>query len=422
MSDGPRDREERPLADARWLRIPETRAVIDALSAGGRPLRFVGGCVRDTLLDPTVDPQDLDIATAEPPERTMKLLETAGIRAIPTGLKHGTVTAVSGGRHYEITTLRRDVSCYGRHADVEFTDDFEADAARRDFTINALSVDPEGRLYDYFGGRKDLLRGRIRFVGEARRRIREDYLRILRFFRFFARYGRPPADPEALEACAAEAANIDRLSGERIRQEFLRLLAAPGVLAALELMEATGVLRRILPLPVHRQRLARLVMLEARPDPLLRLAALIRRPDLSESEVLAIARRLRLSRAKTRRLLQLALLPLPDPGVSEAGHRAGIYRLGGRLYADLLRLAAAESGRIDEARLRPLLDLAESDRLPVFPLRGRDLLEHGMRSGPAVGRMLAELERWWLERGLEPDREALLEELGRRLAASSGRS
>ncbi|HFD16284.1 MAG TPA: CCA tRNA nucleotidyltransferase, partial [Rhodospirillales bacterium] len=401
---------------ARWLAAPETRRVLAALAATGKESRFVGGCVRDTLRDPERDTDDLDIATAARPEEVMASLRDAGIKVVPTGLRHGTVTAIPGDRHYEITTLRRDVECFGRHAAVEFTEDFEADAARRDFTINAMSCDAEGRLYDYFGGREDLAAGRVRFVGDPRGRIREDYLRILRFFRFFARFGRPPADGAALEACAAEAAGLDRLSGERIREELLRLLAAPGVLAALDLMAETGVLARILPVPVHRDRLARLLELAPEADPLLRLAALLRGPEADASRVLTIAHRLRLSRRETERLLRLTTAPLPDPGAPEARHKAAIYRLGGRTYADLLRLAAAE-GAMDRSRLEALLALTAAWTPPVFPLAGRDVLARGVPAGPEVGRLLRALEDWWLEGGLAADREALLAELERRLSA-----
>ncbi len=410
------DGGDRPLAGARWLTAPETRRVLEALAATGKESRFVGGCVRDTLLDPRIDIVDLDIATAARPEEVMARLRDAGIKIVPTGLRHGTVTAIPGDRHYEITTLRRDVECFGRHAAVEFTEDFEADAARRDFTINAMSCDAEGRLFDYFGGREDLAAGRIRFVGDPRRRIREDYLRILRFFRFFARFGRPPADAEALAACAAEAEGLDRLSGERIREELLRLLAAPGVLAALDLMAETGVLARILPVPVHRDRLARLLELAPEADPLLRLAALLRGPEADASKVLTIAHRLRLSRRETERLLRLTTAPLPDPGAPEARHKAEIYRLGARTYADLLRLAAAE-GAMDRARLEALLALTAAWTPPVFPLGGRDVLARGVPAGPEVGRLLRALEDWWLEGGLAADREALLAELERRLRA-----
>ncbi|MDH3662301.1 MAG: CCA tRNA nucleotidyltransferase, partial [Alphaproteobacteria bacterium] len=216
------------IIDAPWLTAPQSRRLMDVLTAGSVPARFVGGCVRDALLGEADANVDLDVATPLVPTDVVARLEAAGIKAIPTGIAHGTVTALVDGRAFEITTLRKDIACDGRHAEVEFTDDFREDAARRDFTINALSADRRGRLVDYFGGVEDLRAGRIQFVGEAKARVAEDYLRILRFFRFFARFGRPPADPLALAACQEGAPGLVRISGERIRNEMLKLLAAGG--------------------------------------------------------------------------------------------------------------------------------------------------------------------------------------------------
>ena len=271
-------RRDRPLAAQAWLRAPASRRVLAALGADGHAARFVGGCVRDGLLGLPDVGRELDVATPERPDQVIRLLERAGLPAIPTGLAHGTVTTIADGRRFEITTLRRDVACDGRHAEVEFTDDFALDAARRDFTINAMSCDDAGRLYDYFGGRADLTAGRVRFVGDAAARIAEDYLRILRFFRFFAYYGRPPADAEALAACRAAAPELRRLSGERIQAEMVRLLEAADPVPALRLMVETGVLGEVIPGPVALERLARLIELAPDSDPLVRLAALLRPP------------------------------------------------------------------------------------------------------------------------------------------------
>ena len=224
---------------------PETQAVLAALGADGTELRFVGGCVRDAVAGRPV--KDVDLATPDPPERVTALLERAGIKAVPTGLEHGTVTAVSGGRPFEVTTLRVDVETYGRRARVAYTDDWQADAARRDLTINALSCAPDGTLYDPFGGLGDLRGGRVRFIGDPRQRIREDYLRLLRFFRFHAHYGKGGPDPEGLAAATELAAEATDLSGERVRDELLKLLAADDPLPVLELMHAHGVLRSFLP-------------------------------------------------------------------------------------------------------------------------------------------------------------------------------
>ena len=270
-----------------WMTAPETVAVMAALSAAAGEARFVGGCVRDALLGRKV--RDVDIATHEPPERVMNLLKRAGIKAIPTGIKHGTVTAVTGAKHFEITTLRRDVETYGRHAKVEYTDDWQADAARRDFTMNALFCGADGTIYDPFGGLADLRAQRVRFVGDPETRIREDVLRLLRFFRFHAHYGKPPPDAAALAACRSLAPLLPTLSGERICAETLKLLSAPQPADVIDLMGETGVRAHFLPEATRNDRLRALVAIEGsaprdlvpRTDPLRRLAALL---DGSEAE------------------------------------------------------------------------------------------------------------------------------------------
>ncbi|MBX6323955.1 MAG: CCA tRNA nucleotidyltransferase, partial [Rhodospirillaceae bacterium] len=243
------------------MTAPATRAVLAAVTADGAEARFVGGCVRDALLSRPVG--DVDIATPEPPERVLALLARAGIKAIPTGIDHGTVTAVKDGTPFEITTLRRDVETYGRRAKVAFSDSWREDAARRDFTMNALSCTPDGRVFDYFGGLADLEARRVRFVGDAATRIREDVLRLLRFFRFYAHYGSPPPDGEALAACRELAPLLPTLSAERVRAEVLRLLAAPDPCPALALMRDNGILDRVLPAAAGLDRLRGLVILGA---------------------------------------------------------------------------------------------------------------------------------------------------------------
>ncbi len=409
--------DERPLAGARWLLAPESRRLLDALEAEGREARFVGGCVRDTLLDPTLDPQDLDIATQEKPKRLIARLPAMGFHVVPTGLKHGTVTVIVEHRRFEVTTLRRDVACFGRHAEVEFSDDFEEDAARRDFTINAMSCDREGRLFDYFGGRADLLAGRVRFVGDPEQRIREDYLRILRFFRFWARFGRPPADSGALAACAALAAGLDRLSGERIRGELQRLLPAPGVVPALRLVEETGVRAHVVPVPLDLDRLARLVAIAPGTDWLLRLAALVR-GRLDRDGLFALAVRLRLSNAERDRLAALATLPLPDPSASRGEQERAIYRLGFPLWRDLLRLSATERG-LDTEALAAAIEAMAGFRPPAFPLGGADLLARGVPEGRRLGRLLEAVRGWWEAEGFRPDRAACLARLDALLAADA---
>ena len=389
------------LAGAPWLEAAESREVIGALLEGGHATRFVGGCVRDGLLAPGRDVPDLDLATTALPERSMELLAAAGIRVLPTGFAHGTVTARLGARSFEITTLRRDVATDGRHAEVAFTDDFDADAARRDLTINAMSCSEDGRLFDPFGGSKDLAQGRIRFVGEARRRITEDHLRILRFFRFFAVFGVPPAEPEALAACTELRAGVDALSGERVRVEMQKLLVASGAGMALALMRDSGVLSHVLPPTIEP---AVLSSLPEGADALLRLAALLRAAGVDKAGVAALAHRWRFSTREAERIRDLVVAPLPDVSAAASTHRAGIVRMGADRYADLLRLAAA----FEAGDPQPALELARTGPAPEFPITGRDLLAAGVPQGPELGRRLAALREVWIGSDFTLDRQALL--------------
>jgi poly(A) polymerase len=406
------------LAGARWLTSPESRRMFAALTAGGRPARFVGGCVRDTLLDPTTDPHDLDIATAEPPQRVIELLRAAAIRVIPTGIEHGTVTALCGAHAYEVTTLRRDVSTDGRRATVAFTEDFVEDAARRDFTINALSCDGAGRLFDPFGGLADLEAGRIRFVGDPQKRIREDHLRILRWFRFFARFGREPPDAAALAACATEAPSIARLSGERIQHELFRLLAEPGAVRAVELMAAHGILARTLPVPLAVPPLAALRRAGAGGDPILALGAMLRGAGADPDAARRVADRLRLSRADALRLRRLVAAPRPAAPLELAGLRRLADEVGVADAVDRLAIAAAEADLDAPARAALERALREAPP-PAFPLSGDDLLAAGVAPGPGIGRLLGAVRAWWRERDFRPDRAACLARLAELRAAAA---
>jgi len=405
-------REARPLAGADWLNRPATQKLLGVLGDGGHPVRFVGGIVRDSLLGCTAD-KDVDLATPLRPEEVMVRLGAADMKALPTGLSHGTVTAIVDGRPFEITTLRRDVACNGRHAEVVFTDSFEEDAARRDFTINAMNCDGEGRLFDYFGGQDDLKAGRIRFVGKAVDRVREDYLRILRFFRFFAGYGCLPADQEALEACAAAAPEIRQLSGERVRNEVLKLMGSPNPVLALELMVKTGVLDRVLPGEPAIDRLRRLIQQGGTTDPFLRLAALLSGEEdhaLAVRRAQEVAAAWRLSKSEATRLETLLGSDLPDLAASDKEARTALYHLGGPLYADLARLAAVTAAAPTTV-LERALTRADTFEAPRFPLSGKDLIAAGVAQGPEIGRNLALLEAWWLGEGMRPNREACLVKL-----------
>lgn len=410
-----------------WMTAPETRAVIAALGADGAEVRFVGGCVRDAVIGRPV--QDIDIATHDPPERVMALLDRARIAAIPTGLEHGTVTAVVGSSHFEVTTLRRDVETFGRHARVEFTDDWIADAARRDLTMNALSCAPDGRLFDPFGGLADLDAGRVRFVGDAATRIREDVLRLLRFFRFYAHYGKPPPDAEALAATRELAPLLPTLSGERVRVETLKLLAAPDPAPIVALMRDLGVLVHFLAEGTNVARLAAMVQAEAAAhghlvperDPIRRLAALL---DGGAAAAEAVAERLRLSNAERDRLVAMAGGPWPVADSDGVARRRLLYRLRAERFRDaaLYAWADALSGSAASCRRAQdwidLLGFAAQD-IPAFPLRGRDALDLGLAPGPRVGRLMDEVEAWWADGDFRADRAACLDRLATLVRSSS---
>ncbi len=401
------------LAPQPWMEAPATRAVIAALTARGAQVRFVGGCVRDALLGRPVT--DVDIATPDEPGRVIELLETAGLKAVPTGVDHGTVTAVAFGRPFEITTLRHDVETYGRRARVAFTDDWTADAARRDFTFNAMSCSPEGRIHDPFGGIADLRARRVRFVGRAEDRIREDVLRLLRFFRFYAHYGAPPPDPEALAAARSLAPLLPTLSGERIAAETLKLLAAPDPAPVMGLMREQGVLAHVLPEAQRIDRLARLTAIETALglplEPVRRLAAVL---EGGPPSARAVALRLRLSNVDRDRLAQALSEPVPAPAQDGPARRALRYRLPAQAFRDRCLIAWAGDEAADAAAWRELAAVADWQP-PRFPLKARDALALGARPGPALGRLMREMEAWWIAGDFRADREACLGELRARL-------
>lgn len=403
-----------------WMTDAATRAVVAALVAGGADVRFVGGCVRDACIGRPV--KDIDLGTPEPPEKVMQRLAAAGIKTVPTGLKHGTVTAVSDHRPYEITTLRHDVETDGRRAVVRFHDDWRADAARRDFTFNAMSCAPDGTLYDYFGGLADLRAGRVRFVGDPETRIREDVLRLLRYFRFHGHYGKGAPDAAALAACRKLAPLLPTLSGERLAQETLRLLMAADPGSVVALMQEQVVLEAYLPEARRLGRLRALVTIEgiaAGADPIRRLAALL---DGGAAAAEAVAQRLRLSNEQLERLALLAGPPFAlHPDLPASLRRRLFNRLDDGPRGDLVLLGWAEAveragGALDRRAAeawRALVDDAAAWRRRELPVKGRDVLALGVPPGPRVGELIDALTQWWEERDLEPDRKACLEELRR---------
>ena len=371
-----------------WLEAKATRAVMAALQAAGGPdcARFVGGCVRNSLLGQPVD--DIDIATRLRPEETMAALQAAGLKVVPTGLEHGTVTGVSERKPYEITTLRRDVETDGRRAVVAFTEDWAEDAARRDFRLNALYADAAGMVFDPTGGGlADTAEGRIVFVGEAETRIREDYLRILRFFRFQAWYGRGQPDASGLTACAALKAGMAQLSAERVSKELLKLLAARDPRSTVRAMAETGVLGQVLPDAQPLNLFEAMCGLTG--DPVLRLSALL---PADEGAVVRIAGSLRLSNGMRDRLAAaVAEGPVVAPDMTEAEARAAIYRLGRGAFED--RLTRAEAAGGDGAALRRL---AAEWTPPKMPVGGRELVRLGLKPGPETGRVLKAFEAGWI--------------------------
>lgn len=388
---------------------------MDALTAEGQEVRFVGGCVRDALhAHKESGCPDIDIATPDHPEQVVQLLDKAGIKHIPTGLAHGTVTAVFNHKHFEITTLRVDVETYGRHANVAFTDDWEEDAARRDFTINSLFCSLAGEIYDPCGGIADLVAGRVRFVGEAARRIEEDHLRLLRFFRFHAWYGKGALDPEGLAAATEWSASLAKLSGERIRAEVLKLLAAPDPAPVVEAMVGAGVLAEAAPGAENSKVLGVLVGLEPEPDSLRRLAALLR----PHSDTAALAAHLRLSRAEQDRLEALVApsgaftADTDAPALRRVLNRDGVERV-----TDWLLLAQAEEGGATESTAAALA-VVRAWRSVTLPVKGADALALGLEPGPTVGEAIRAVENWWIDEDFAPNREACLDKL-RRIVATS---
>jgi poly(A) polymerase len=395
-------------AVARLLALPDVQVLLAAFAEAGAPARIVGGAVRDAVMDRT--PGDIDLATPLEPRAVLVLAEAKGWKAVPTGIDHGTVTLVIGGRPYEVTTLRRDVETDGRRAVVAFTQDWREDAFRRDFTLNALSLAADGTVHDYATGISDAKAGIIRFMGDAGTRIREDYLRILRFFRFMASHGRGAPEPSGLAACAGLKAGLDGISRERIRQELLKLLVAPGGPDAAEAMDRTGLWPHVLPgMPVDLSAFRRWRMLDAvMPEgyhPMSALAALI--PD--EAAAARTARGLKLSRAEAA-LLGSALThrDLAEDALRGVGRRReAIYRIGAAACPAVFRAAAASAGlaetdiRTGWAALQPLLAFP-----PVNPFRSADAAALGTPPGPRMGIVLKAAEAAWIMEGLPDDAPA----------------
>ncbi len=382
-----------------WLGLPQTQTLIKAFADVGKAnkLRFVGGAVRDALLG--IKAEDIDAATSLLPEEITKLLEKIGIRVIPTGIKHGTVTAVIDGKPFEITTLRSDISCDGRHAEVAFTDSWQDDAARRDFTMNALYLGTDGELFDYFGGIEDARTGRVRFIGNPKERITEDYLRILRFFRFFAYYGKGEIDKDGLAACSEFAEKISTLSGERIQHEMLKLLAAPAPTTAVELMQKAGILDHICGFSCHTTLIAGSVTIN--------LALLLLSADISPVDALNIlADRWRLSN-ELKKYLLLLINHINDISINlpltRQKHLLRI--LGAENFSTLIKLKQVLEPQHDYQKM---LNLAMNWKIPIISVNGDDLIKSGFSEGKELGKTLKKLEMLWEESDYTLTKEKLL--------------
>ncbi len=397
-----------------WMTATPTVRVMTALIEAGGSAQFVGGCVRDAILKRAVF--DIDIATTLTPEKVIGALAAAKIKSVPTGIEHGTITAVCEGKPFEITTLRRDVETDGRRAVVAFTDDWAEDAGRRDFRLNSLYLELDGTLHDPTGeGLADARAGRIVFVGDAETRIREDYLRILRFFRFSAWYGRGEPDAAALAACSALKDGLRSLSAERVSKELLKLLGAEDPRPALRLMAATGVLGVLLPEVRGLARFEQLVAIETEQlftcDAPLRLAALL--PDDREA-VEAAAKRLRLPNAIRDRLtaavssLEVRIVSWLSPREL----RRAIYRLGAGVFKDRVMLGWAAAARsVTHPQWRMLLVYPDTWTVPEFPVTASEIKASGVPEGPLFGQVRREVEDWWIDLDFTDDKLAAIERL-----------
>ncbi|MFG1398283.1 CCA tRNA nucleotidyltransferase [Roseixanthobacter pseudopolyaromaticivorans] len=391
------------LADAAWFTAAPLRRVLGALDGAGEETRVVGGAVRNALLGRPVS--EVDLATTAVPEETMRRARDAGLKAVPTGLAHGTVTVVADGTPFEVTTLREDIETDGRHAVVRFGRDWRADAARRDFTMNALYADAQGQVIDLVDGLADLRDGRVRFIGEAQTRIREDHLRILRLFRFHAAYGHGPMDAAALSAAIRLRAGILRLSRERIGSELLKLLAVPDAAPTVRLMSETGFLPTILagvPDLISLERLAALEAALGEPsDAVRRLGVLAVR---IVEDAARLRERLRLSNEAFKRLQGMAGATGEAMDARQA--RSAIYRLGRPAFEDRL-LAGAAHGAWASGEVAPLLALARSWPVPAAPFCAADLIAQGLKPGPALGAALARMEEAWIAADFPADAQSL---------------
>ncbi len=386
------------LSKSPWLNEPRLQEVMHVISRAGGEVRVAGGAVRNSLLGAPIN--DVDLATTMLPNDVMQVCKAAGFGVHPTGIEHGTITVVNKGQPFQVTTLRLDVETDGRRAVVAFTENWEADALRRDFTMNAMYCDASGKMYDFTDGYGDIQRKRVRFVGDSALRIKEDTLRILRFFRFHSWYGKGAPDRIGLAACVKLKSGLKKISAERIRQELMKLIIAPRAVDTLKVMAASGILKVILPYTEEWRVLGRLPA-----DAVLRLYILAKKPE-------ELQERLRLSNTEALRIENFNSAPDLSPLLRDAEQRMILYHHGELTWADAVHLAWARSGAsVKSAKWQALLDLPQRWPLPKFPLTGKDLIAAGLVPGLQMGAQLQALEDWWVASDFKPTHEDLLKRI-----------
>ena len=403
------------LPDTGWLKDGALARLLSLLDRDGEEARVVGGAVRNALIRLPFD--EVDIATTAVPDEVTRRAAVAGLKAIPTGAEHGTVTVVIDGKPFEVTTLRVDIETYGRKAKVSFGRDWAKDAARRDFTINALSVSADGKIHDYVGGLADIAAHKVRFIGEPAQRIAEDYLRILRFFRFHAWYAHGPPDAAGLHACVVARAGLETLSRERVRVELMKLLVAPRATPTLAVMAETGILGTVLggvPLLASFENMAKVeAAIGAPADAVQRLGAL---GVATMEDAERLSERLRLSNAEFERLMALEYWWRVKPAAGEHAARVLLYQLGTKSFVDraLVAWSRSDAGAADAA-WRQLATLAQRWIAPIFPLKAQDFLSRGVPKGPPMGAALRAAEQAWVDADF-PDDRAVIEAIAERAA------
>ncbi len=386
------------LKRAAWLNEPRLQELMTVITRGGGEIRVAGGAVRNALWGVPI--ADVDLATTMLPQDVMRVCKEAGFGVYPTGYEHGTVTIVNKSVPFEVTTLRRDVETDGRRAVVAFTLHWQEDAMRRDFTMNAMYCDASGKIFDFTDGYVDLLRNRVRFIGDANERIKEDYLRILRFFRFHARFGKGSPDKVGLVACAKLKFGLKKISAERIRQEMFKLVVAPRAVPTLKIMATTGVLKTIIPHTADWRTIGRLP-----DDALLRLTVLAKNPEQLKDT-------LRLSNVDAQRVDAVTISPYLSPRLKPSEQRAMLNHLGVQIWSDAVELSwAKDKASKSDQKWHSLLDLPNRWPVPKMPINGGDLLKAGVASGPHMGEVLRDLEDWWVANDFTPTRAELLERL-----------